>query len=527
MKEKKACGLMSNERRVERGAVTIFVCLCALVFGLLLLMTLTSTGSNQKLVSYGWEYIYFTQDFLLGNIGILAVLLLAFGGLGLLIDRLGRHINTAFLCSLVCAAAFAVSLYWAAASKAVPNADQGLVCWYASDFNKGDFSMLEKGEYVANCPQQLGIITLLRLLFLLFGDGNYRAFQYFSAAMVPLLICSAWQITKILTDGNKRAECFCLFLLGICFPMYGYVPFVYGEISSTALAMAAVWIFLKCFEHFSWWRVLGIGLTGGLAVQLRRNVLIMLVAFGIIAVVKLLQGNGFPALFMAAGAVLGAFILQLAVDGIYYGRKDPDAAAMPASLYVVMGLNDDNGIPGWYNNYHTETFIACDKDAQLANRKALDDLKFYAGYYRANPSYMADFFWRKVNAQWNAPMYQCRAMTWAAEEPRGDFAWSVYNGRWGKLMEKIMEICQMAVYCSVLILLVSHRKRWAGVEKYVLLITVFGGFLFSVIWEAKSRYVFPYYIMMLPYAAAGLGEMAEGIAFAAGNRLRRRQGKAR
>ena len=31
-----------------------------------------------------------------------------------------------------------------------------------------------------------------------------------------------------------------------------------------------------------------------------------------------------------------------------------------------------------------------------------------------------------------------------------------------------------------------------------------GGFLFSLIWEAKGRYVFPFFVMLIPVAAAGL-----------------------
>ena len=34
---------------------------------------------------------------------------------------------------------------------------------------------------------------------------------------------------------------------------------------------------------------------------------------------------------------------------------------------------------------------------------------------------------------------------------------------------------------------------------------VIGGVLFHELWEAKSRYVFPYFIMMIPMAAEGLG----------------------
>lgn len=47
------------------------------------------------------------------------------------------------------------------------------------------------------------------------------------------------------------------------------------------------------------------------------------------------------------------------------------------------------------------------------------------------------------------------------------------------------------------------------VEKYALLIGVYGGFLFSLLWETKARYVFPYLLFLLPYAAAGIERLTE------------------
>lgn len=40
-------------------------------------------------------------------------------------------------------------------------------------------------------------------------------------------------------------------------------------------------------------------------------------------------------------------------------------------------------------------------------------------------------------------------------------------------------------------------------EKLGLIIVAIGGFIFYIFWEAKSRYVFPYFMMMLPCACCG------------------------
>ena len=102
-----------------------------------------------------------------------------------------------------------------------------------------------------------------------------------------------------------------------------------------------------------------------------------------------------------------------------------------------------------------------------------------------------DFYSRKLGAQWEAPMYQCY----------------------------VMNIYQILLYGGVFVYLLAGRKKEQQIEHYVLLIGVFGGFLFSAMWEAKARYVFPYLMMMISYAAAGITVCVSWIS----NRIRNRR----
>ena len=46
-------------------------------------------------------------------------------------------------------------------------------------------------------------------------------------------------------------------------------------------------------------------------------------------------------------------------------------------------------------------------------------------------------------------------------------------------------------------------------EQLFLPMAVLGGFLFHTLWEGKSQYILPYFICMLPCAAAGIAEALE------------------
>ena len=47
-------------------------------------------------------------------------------------------------------------------------------------------------------------------------------------------------------------------------------------------------------------------------------------------------------------------------------------------------------------------------------------------------------------------------------------------------------------------------KKKAGLRAYLPGIAVFGSFLFSIIWEAKTRYIFPAFVMIIVCAAIAI-----------------------
>lgn len=66
-----------------------------------------------------------------------------------------------------------------------------------------------------------------------------------------------------------------------------------------------------------------------------------------------------------------------------------------------------------------------------------------------------------------------------------------------------MNVLQTLVYlCAALGLL--RLSRGGGLLHLPLALTVFGGGLYHMLFEAKALYILPYFLMLLPYAAYGL-----------------------
>ena len=211
----------------------------------------------------------------------------------------------------------------------------------------------------------------------------------------------------------------------------------------------------------------------------------------------------------AFGILACTLILQLYMNATYQPMTPEDSLEAPASVYIAMGVNNDNGMAGWHNYYDQIAFGNNDWNVEKTNEEAWKYLGDFFREHRNEPGYIMDFYYRKTGSQWNSPMYQCLAMNNNIKEQQSAFAASVYFGKLRNFVEAETNIHQLVVYGGVLCLLLFVRKRWQRIDNYLLLIGVFGGFLFSILWEAKTRYVFPYYLAMLPYGAAGIYELVK------------------
>ena len=172
---------------------------------------------------------------------------------------------------------------------------------------------------------------------------------------------------------------------------------------------------------------------------------------------------------------------------------------MPSVLWIAMGMQEGDKEAGWYNGYSMYTYQdVCLYHGPTAKALGIAEIKARAKGFLKDPIYAVDFYFRKFTSQWNDPTYGCFIMTHATDLERNALGISMYDGNIKKLLEHFMDPYQLLIYGSILFLLL-----------YILLIGVLGGVLFHELWEAKSRYVLPYFIIMIPMAAAGLSELGD------------------
>lgn len=82
-----------------------------------------------------------------------------------------------------------------------------------------------------------------------------------------------------------------------------------------------------------------------------------------------------------------------------------------------------------------------------------------------------------------------------------------------KRTEFVSNAGEELIYTGAFLFLADSVQKKKTLEVYLWLIIVLGGFLFYLFWEAKSRYILPYYIAMIPMAACGYDLLIRKIPF--------------
>lgn len=241
------------------------------------------------------------------------------------------------------------------------------------------------------------------------------------------------------------------------------------------------------------------------------------------------------------------------------------SSGVTAMSYLAMGMQEASRGCGWYNGFNIDTYDTAGMDTALANeisRLAIDER---LTYFREHPGYTADFYLHKHLSQWADGTYASRQATLATYGGRSAFFKEVYEG---SLSGGYIEWCnawQNILYLGVLVFCIDSLKKrrkskvvghmadqtaghtagctadhmadqldadqlgadrhgadqhgadqhgadrhgadWHGADRlyvYVGLIAVLGGFLFHTFWEANSRYIFSYSLLLMPYCGAGV-----------------------
>ncbi len=410
-------------------------------------------------------------------------------------------------------------------SKTVPAADAMSVYAIAESLAAGDTSVIHPTDsYLSYYPQQIGLTAFFELLIRLWNllPLDLPAYHMIKGIYV-LLACAVILLqyrTVHLLFQNERADCIYLLLAGANMPLIMYTSFVYGEIPSFAALSGGIYLLLKFLlqgKPDPKRLICGAGslffLT--LSVFLRKNSLVLIIAILLVVLFQWLKEKRHSLLLFALLCAFCSLTVLPATQKLYERRADSTLkSGVPAMSYFAMGMQESSRGKGWYNGFNFNTYQETGMDTKKTAAVSKAAIEERLSYFKEHPGYAADFYLHKYLEQWADGTYACRQATLATFGGRQPFFDSLYAGSGSRYFIGYCNGYQNVIYlgCFLFFLIPlipgagsdGSRKTNREFPVYLGLIGAFGGFLFHMIWEANSRYIFLYGLLLLPYAAQGL-----------------------
>lgn len=373
-----------------------------------------------------------------------------------------------------------------------------------------EFNMLEPGGYLDLWSNQLGLTTIEYF----FGNYNVIGFQLANCLGILLFYKKMDDVVELL--GFTRTVQVMTLVCGIIFISFiMYTVFVYGNIWSMALAIAAFDSELRFLQFHSWKRLVRSVLLISVAYQVKNNVLIILIAMIIYVMVVSLKD--------AESLFKGGECLQLFVVFFWGISKLPHLLlekktgytleqGVSAWAFIAMGLQDDDPGPGWSNGYNYETYFENNCITELQERQAKEEVRERVNLFIEDSHYTFEFFSKKIAYMWTELSYQafwiCQIRNHRVNYP----AWldAFMSAKNYTRVASLLGNFQLFIFFGCMIWLLLEPKESFGDNSFFILCIVggFGGFFFHLFWEAKSQYSITYVVLMIPMALQGFGLLA-------------------
>ena len=413
--------------------------------------------------------------------------------------------------TVTCALLFLVGTVYVLENPYYPVGDQINTTAFSAYCREGNFIMLEPGGYMGMHQHQKGLGLLYEIVFGIFGDFNYAPAKVLHVCWWVLSVYAGYQFLKINTERTVFRLVYCVVMIG-CIPFLFFLPYIYGDIISIGFCMVLFWM-MAAYERDGRKRYLAVAaFVAAIATMARKNTLIVLAAAVIYAVLLCLKKRRAKYLLTGAVVLLSAILAVKAVDVIYEYRSGyPSGIGIPSILYVAMGLQETDGEPGVYNRYHQTVFAEHDFQQEPSAEEGKAYIRDRMQQFANDPGMAWRFFKKKIQWQWIDPLYKSLRATNSFDEDREvpAFITEIYYGKTYDVLWKLSNYYQSVVYLGSLLFAVWGGVMWwrnkeVPASLWLPMIAVVGGFLFSIIWEAQSRYVFPYMVFLTMYVPEGL-----------------------
>lgn len=393
-----------------------------------------------------------------------------------------------------------VQVIWIVYRNLYPYGDQLGVYKVANHIYYGNTKALMFNEYLQYCPQQINLSVIWGLIFKIFNSTNVKLLQYFNVIANTISLITFVNIAKELNKKYEVNLSRLVFLFTTFIPIILLSSFPYGDIPGFCFSLLSL-LFIVRYTNSE--KILNLFISAlfiSIACIIRINYIIFFIAIMIYMFVNTIytyKSNTIIRkilllLLYIIIAVLPSQIMKTTFQNKYSLNKNN---AIPTTAYMYVAMTEGSRGNGWYND---NVFYALENPGNCSeyyNNKIKDRIKEFSD----NPIYFLKFYSKKEVSMWDENTFQS---IWYNE------SFNISKKEY-KDYDKDKQLLKYYDYIyfwqKILVIMISLLSICYLIKNYkkidnniILLLLVFiGGFSFHTLWEAKSRYILPYMIILI------------------------------
>ena len=422
--------------------------------------------------------------------------------------------------------------------------------------NSDTYAGIPLREYIQAYNQQIPQAFLYSLFFRLIHIDEFGTPRALNVIAIIIILVAIYKIGNLISKKHKvnKVRLMVLFLTFISLPMLS--TFVYGDIPSLAFSLLSVYYMMKFVDYLNnkdryannfdantnnencndekdsnaqnnlnsnynnsgaiivkekVSKYLGIKyftlatVFSMIAYMFRMNSLIFVIATVIYLLFNLFAKitsktakENIINIFAIILYIIISIIPSQIVNDYYISKYNLDKSkAYPNISYILIGMSESWRGNGWYNESIGEPAL---KDPEGIKDEYANRIKERLEYFSQNLGYTFNFYTNKLASMWSENTYSAVRLN-LLHESEDDYL---------NVIKQPLTFYQKALLilmciCSIIVL-IQNRKNLSPEIIYLLLIFM-GGFAFHIIWEAKSRYIIPYIVVLIPIASIEINKL--------------------
>lgn len=417
-----------------------------------------------------------------------------------------------------------VQVLWIKNTVGTQFADSQTVIITAEEIFKGHEDLTYR-NYIQYYPQQLNLALTFTAIFKLFNSTNIEILQYLNVVANILTILGLYAITFEIGKEIKINKII-FWIIGLSFiPVILLSMFVYGDFIGLVFAIWSVFFAIRYKKYKKKRYFLCSAILIMMACFIRMNYLVLVIAIGIYWLIDFLekQDKNKKDLLKVSISIILLVVITIVPNKIIKKlfceqyNLNPDKS-FSSIIYLYMGMSESTRGSGWYNPEVHEIFTLS-MEENSDNKKILEEkcypqMKERVKFLVTNPTEMIKFYTKKMITMWADPTMEFRFYNSVYPKELNIEDYPIVNNILNLDAYSFIQLYQKALLFLIYggtIFAIWYQRKKLNKEIIFLCLIFLGGFGFHVLWEAKSRYIIPYVLILIPVASIGISNFIETI----------------